>query len=92
MFYVVDLDVRQSRQANDSASIVKRAKERFCNSESWIGKPSTNLEKEVKTAVESRYGSVSTRLVGLYVKVHAACGSLHPRGCSTYHSEKFCHI
>ena len=29
----------------------------------WIDKPSTNLEKEVKTAVESRYGSVSTRLI-----------------------------
>ena len=29
----------------------------------WIGKPSTNLEKEVETAVESCYGSVSTRLV-----------------------------
>ena len=29
----------------------------------WIGKSSTNLEKEVKTAVESCYGSVSTRLV-----------------------------
>ena len=29
----------------------------------WIGKPSANLEKEVKTAVESCYGSVSTRLV-----------------------------
>ena len=29
----------------------------------WIGKPSTNLEKEVITAVESCYGSVSTRLV-----------------------------
>ena len=29
----------------------------------WIGKTSTNLEKEVKTAVESCYGSVSTRLV-----------------------------
>ena len=29
----------------------------------WIGKPSTNLEKEVKTAVESCYGSVITRLV-----------------------------
>ena len=29
----------------------------------WIGKPSTNLKKEVKTAVESCYGSVSTRLV-----------------------------
>ena len=29
----------------------------------WIGKPSTNLEKEVKTAVESCYRSVSTRLV-----------------------------
>ena len=29
----------------------------------WIGNPSTNLEKEVKTAVESCYGSVSIRLV-----------------------------
>ena len=29
----------------------------------WIGKPSTNLEKQVKTAVESCYGSVNTRLV-----------------------------
>ena len=29
----------------------------------WIGKPSTNLEKEVKTAVESCYDSVSIRLV-----------------------------
>ena len=29
----------------------------------WIGNPSTNLQKEVKTAVESCYGSVSTRLV-----------------------------
>ena len=29
----------------------------------WIGKPSTNLEKEVKTAVESCCSFVSTRLV-----------------------------
>ena len=29
----------------------------------WIGKPSTNLEKELKTAVESCCGSVSTRLI-----------------------------
>ena len=29
----------------------------------WIGKPSANLEKEVKTAVESCYGSVSIRLI-----------------------------
>ena len=29
MFYVNNLDVRQSRQANDSASIVKRAKNDF---------------------------------------------------------------
>ena len=34
MFYVNNLDARQSRQANDSASIAKRAKERFRNSES----------------------------------------------------------
>ena len=33
MFYVNNLDVKLSRQANDSASIVKRAKERFPNSE-----------------------------------------------------------
>ena len=33
MFYVINLDVTQSRQANDSASIVKCAKERFRNSE-----------------------------------------------------------
>ena len=33
MFYGTNLDVRQSRQANDSASIVKRVKERFRNSE-----------------------------------------------------------
>ena len=29
----------------------------------WIDKPSTNLEKEVKSAVERCYGFVSTRLV-----------------------------
>ena len=29
MGYVINLDVRQSRQANDSASIVKHANERF---------------------------------------------------------------
>ena len=29
----------------------------------WIGKPSTNLEKEVKTAMESCYDRISTRLV-----------------------------
>ena len=33
MFYVINLDVRLSRQANDNVSIVKCAKERFCNSE-----------------------------------------------------------
>ena len=33
MFFVINLDVKQSRQANDSANIVKRAKERFSNSE-----------------------------------------------------------
>ena len=42
----------------------------------WIGKPSTHLEKEVKTAVERCYGCV---------KAHAAS---HPQGCSTYHSGK----
>ena len=29
VFYVINLDVRQSRQASDSASMVKRTKERF---------------------------------------------------------------
>ena len=29
----------------------------------WIGKPTINLEKEAKTAVESCYGSISTRLI-----------------------------
>ena len=29
----------------------------------WIGNSSTNLKKEIKTAVESGYDSVSTRLV-----------------------------
>ena len=33
MFYVNNLDVKQSRQANDSASNVERVKERFCDSE-----------------------------------------------------------
>ena len=33
MFYVVNLDVRQSGQANDTVDIEKRAKERFRNSE-----------------------------------------------------------
>ena len=33
MFHVINLDFRQSRQANDSASIVKRAKEKFRDSE-----------------------------------------------------------
>ena len=33
MFYVINLDVRQSRQAGDSASTVKRVKERFHNRE-----------------------------------------------------------
>ena len=33
MFYVINLDVRQSREDHDSATIVKRDKERFRNSE-----------------------------------------------------------
>ena len=33
MFCVIDLDVKQLRQANDRASIVKRAKEKFRNNE-----------------------------------------------------------
>ena len=33
MFYVNNLDVGQSRQANDSATLVERTKEGFRNSE-----------------------------------------------------------
>ena len=33
MFYVNNLDIRHQDKSNDSASIVKRAKERFRNSE-----------------------------------------------------------
>ena len=33
MFYLNNLDVRQSRQTNDGASIVRRAQERFRNNE-----------------------------------------------------------
>ena len=33
MFYVVNLEVSQSRQANDSANAVKRTMERFRSSE-----------------------------------------------------------
>ena len=54
----------------------------------WIGKLSTNLEKEVKTAVESCFGSVSVRLV-FTSKRMLACGL---QECFTYHSEKFCDI
>ena len=39
MFYVIYLDVRQSRRANDSASIVKGAKERFRNREMLAKSP-----------------------------------------------------
>ena len=45
----------------------------------WIGKPSTNLEKEVKTAVESCYGNLRQHSLSLYIKVHSACGL---QGCS----------
>ena len=33
LFCLINLDGRQSGQANGSASIVKRAEEKFCNSE-----------------------------------------------------------
>ena len=50
MFYEINLDVRQSRQANDSPSILKRAKERFRNSKSaarvQIGMPRLSNEFE----------------------------------------------
>ena len=57
---------------------------------SWIGKPSTNLEKEVKTAVESCYSSVSIRLVFTSKRMlHVACKDVLP---TFDHSEKLCHI
>ena len=52
-----------------------------------MSKPHLNLEKEVKTAMESCYGSQHP--LGVYVKGHAA-SSL--QGCFTDHSEKLCRI
>ena len=51
----------------------------------WIGKPCTNLEKEVKIAVESCYGSVSTRLIFTSKRMLPVA---RKEGC-TYQSEKF---
>ena len=44
MFYMINLDVKQSRQANDSASIVKRAKEK----DFAIGKCLKKAQQEAK--------------------------------------------
>ena len=45
----------------------------------WIGNPSTNLEKEVKTVVEGLYGSVSTRLVFSFKRMlPVACKDVLP--------------
>ena len=52
----------------------------------WIGKLSTNLKKEVKTAVESCYGSVNTRLVFTSKRMLPVAYHLE---CFTYHLEKF---
>ena len=52
MFYVVNLDVRQSRRANDSASIVKHAKEKFHNrkaGESAAGGQMLRISKEFES-------------------------------------------
>ena len=54
----------------------------------WIGKPFTNLETEVKTAVESCYGSVSTRLV--FMSKHMLPAARKDVLPTT--PEKFCHI
>ena len=53
----------------------------------WIGKLSTNLEKEIKTAVESCYGSVNTRLV--YRSKRMLPGTRKDVLPTTH---KFCHI
>ena len=45
---------------------------------SWIGNSSTNLEKEVKTAVESCYGSVNTRLVFMSNRMLSVAGKAVP--------------
>ena len=52
MFYVVNLDVRQSRRANDSAGIVKRAKKNFAIAkvrESRAGGQMLQLSKEFES-------------------------------------------
>ena len=52
MYQVVNLDVRQSRRANDSASIVKRAKKDFAISkvrESVAGGQMPRLSKEFES-------------------------------------------
>ena len=49
MFYVDNLDVRQSRQANDIASIVKLAEERFRNSESKLEAKCRDYRKEFES-------------------------------------------
>ena len=54
----------------------------------WIGKPSANLKKEVKTA-DGKVLWFRQHPLDLYVKAPAPCG---PQGCSTYHSEKFYHL
>ena len=45
MFHVNNLDVTQSRQANDSASIAKRAKERFRNCKSGEGAAGSQMPR-----------------------------------------------
>ena len=52
MFYVVNLDVRQSRRANDTASIVKHAKKGFAKAkarESAAGGQMPQLPKEFES-------------------------------------------
>ena len=66
MFYVINLDLRQSRQAHDCATIVKRVEERFCKmleknaARGHIGTP--RLLKEFKANICSYDVNIKKRL------------------------------
>ena len=71
-----NLDVRQSRQANDSASIAKRAKERFRNCERFLNTKDFEYEKflnnvyEYKCHCDSRYVGRTSQQLQDRIKQH----------------------
>ena len=69
MFYVIKLDVRQSRQANDSGIIVKRAKERFRNSE--MLRESAARGKIETPRLSKKFGSVNKLFLSAIDAMHA---------------------